>query len=99
MAAQTAQLARSEVGVAVLNYDDLTLLASGVTIANIGGAAPITFWIVEAGVALFRVVNPGTTANLPFTLPIAVSILGLKLTLATVSSYGIGVGVDTAQFG
>jgi len=99
MAAATKLLAKSEVGVAVLNYDDATLLASGVTIANIGATSAITFWIVVSGITSFRTVIPGQTAVLTFALPLVVTINGLGLVVAGVTAYGIGVGVDTAALG
>jgi hypothetical protein len=96
MAAATRLLARSGTCVAVLNYDDLTLLASGFTVANIGGSEPITFYMIVNGQTLSATVNIGQTHVTTFPLAIAITIGVSALTgaptflMAGVTEYGIG---------
>ena len=94
MAAATRLLAKSGACVAVLNYDDALLVATGITNANIGGTEPITFFITVLGVTFSRTVDIGQTAIITF--PSAGITIGTSpngqpnFVIAGVSSYGIG---------
>jgi hypothetical protein len=66
MAAATKLLAKSGVCVAVLNYDDVTLLATGVTIANISGVETIVFFLILNGTTSSRTIGIGQTAVISF---------------------------------
>ncbi len=95
MAAATKLLARSGACVAVLNYDDLTLLASGFTVANIGGSEPIIFYMIVSGQKLSATVDVGQTQFVSFSLSVAItsslSFNGVtSFLMAGVTEYGIG---------
>lgn len=95
MAAKTRTLAKSGACVAVLNYDDATLLATGVTVANVGGHEPVTFFVVLNGTPLSVTVAIGQTSVLTFTSAAAVT-LGTaangnpNIIVAGLTGYGIG---------
>lgn len=95
MAAQTRLLARSGLGVVVLNWDDATLLASGCTIANTSGTYPIVFYIVLDGTNISRTVGIGQSSVLNFPTSHAVTLGTASngastLTVTGLSEYGIG---------
>lgn len=95
MAAATKILARSRTCVVVLNYDDVTLLASGVTIANVGGTEPVTFFLVLNGQTLTATAAIGQTVNIPFPSAAACTAgtapNGLpNFVVSGLTSYGIG---------
>lgn len=98
MAAQTRLLARSGTCVAVLNWDDATLLASGFTVANIGGTEPITFYMVVSGQTITALVGIGQTSVKTFPSPVAITTGvnaqtgGATFKMAGVTEYGIGNG-------
>jgi len=95
VAAATTLLARSGLAVAVLNYDDLTLLASGFTVANISGSEPITFYMIVNDQTMLAAVGIGQTHFTSFTIAVAITsgiaFNGLtSFLMAGVSEYGIG---------
>ncbi len=98
MATQTTTLATSEACKAILTYDDLLLIASSVTLDNLGGDNSITFWITVSGVTQFKTVLPGSTAILTFTVPLAIISVGGSAIFSNLNSFGIGMGVDTGVF-
>jgi hypothetical protein len=97
MAAATKTLASSGLCVAVLNYDDLTLLASGVTVANISGTEAVQFSITVSGQTFSRTIGIGQSGVITFPVAIAVT-LGLagnglpNLLLSGLQSFSIGSG-------
>ena len=97
MAAQTRFLASSTGGTAVLNYDDVTLLATGVTVDNISGTENIKFFISISGTMFSATVPVGETSFIPISPSIAITLgitpLGDHLFLmAGYDSHGIGSG-------
>jgi hypothetical protein len=97
MAAATKLLAKSGVCVAMLNYDDVTLLATGVTIANIGGSQTIVFYVIIGGTTISRSVGIGQTSILNFPSSAAITVGTASngqpsFKVAGLSSYGIGSG-------
>lgn len=98
MAAATKFLASSSGGIAVLNYDDVTLLATGVTVANISGTEKIKFFISILGTISSATVSIGQTSFIPLSPSVAITI-GLTLldggpsfVIAGYDSHGIGSG-------
>jgi hypothetical protein len=96
VAAATKLLAKSGVCIAVLNYDDATLLATGITIANIGGAEAITFYVILDTQTFSRTISAGQTSIIAFPSSILCSI-GVSaisgvpnLAMAGITEYGIG---------
>ena len=97
MAAATKIFAESGGCIAFLNYDDLGLLATGVTVDNTNGTEVITFLIVINGQTLSTVVDVGKTSVITFPLTAAVTkplaVNGITgLAIAGYSSHGIGSG-------
>ena len=97
MTSTTRPLASSSGGVAVLNYDDLTLLATGVTIDNISGSETIRFFISILGIVRSATVLKGQTGFISLSPSVAVTTdiapLGASsLTLLGYDSHGIGGG-------
>ncbi len=95
MAAATKLLANSDGCVSILNYDDLTMLASGVTVDNTSGIERVAFFIIISGQTLSALVDVGQTSTIMFPLLMAVTtplaangITGLVI--AGYSSHGIG---------
>ncbi len=94
VAAATKFLAGSQGAMAVLNYDDVTLLATGVTVENISGVEQITFTI-STDQMVSRTVDIGQTAFISFPIARAVtlplSIRGLpSIVMVGYVSHGIG---------
>ena len=94
VAAATKFLAGSQGAVAVLNYDDVTLLATGVTIANISGVQQITF-VITTDQVFSRTVDVGQTAFISFPIALAITlpinIRGLpSIVIVGYVSHGIG---------
>lgn len=96
MAAATRLLAKSGVCAAVLNFDDVSLLATGFTVANIGGVESITFFMVVNSQTLTAVVGIGQTKVTPFPSSVQCSVGTNSETgaptfiMAGVTEYGIG---------
>jgi hypothetical protein len=96
VAAATKRLATSGTCIAVLNFDDVTLLATGVTIANIGNFESITFFADLDGSTISRNVDVGQSSFLSFPLAklctIGTSILNGEPTfnVSGLTRYGIG---------
>jgi hypothetical protein len=96
VAAATTRLATSGTCVAVLNYDDVTMLATGVTIANIGNFETITFFVVIDGSTISRDVGVGQSSVIIFPsaklCTIGVGLInGLPTFIVSgLSRYGIG---------
>jgi hypothetical protein len=99
MAAQTIVLAKSEVGVAVLSYDDATLLATGVTIANINGTTAVSFYITIASVNFIATAQPGMTTAIVFPVAVAIVLNPPDIVISGLNSYGIGVGAGIGATG
>ncbi|SRR6266481_1501324 len=95
MAATTRPLASSDGCIALLNYDDVTLLATGVTVANVSGIEMLIFSITINSQTSSATVDKGQTAFIPFSVPASlVSVLGVAdistLGIVGLNSYGIG---------
>jgi hypothetical protein len=97
MAATTRFLASSSGGVALLNYDDVTLLATGVTVANVGGTEAIMFFISILGTVHSATIAKGQTSFISLSPSVAITIGidelgGPSFVIAGLDSYGIGSG-------
>lgn len=94
MTAKTQLLAKSGACVAILNYDDAILLATGVTVANIGGHETVIFTIV-IDQTYTATVPVGQTVAITFTAPVALTLPLLSsgvtgLVLSGLISFSIG---------
>ena len=98
MAANTKFLASSSGGIAVLNYDDITLLATGVTVDNTNGTENIKFFISILGTVFSDTVPVGQTSFIPTSPSIAITVVAARLDggslflMAGYDSHGIGSG-------
>ncbi len=93
MAAATRLLASSDGCIASLNYDALTMFASGVTVDNTNGIERIAFSIGINEQLLSTVADIGQTSAITFPLLMAVtmSLNGItKLVIAGYDFHGIG---------
>ena len=92
MAAATQFLASSQGCIAVLNYDDIGLLATGVTVDNTNGTETVKFSIVINDQVLSATVDQVKISTITFPLASAVAVSLNRLTIAGYSSHGIGSG-------
>ena len=98
MVDNTRFLASSSGGIAVLNYDDITLLATGVTVDNANGTENIKFFISILGTVFSATVPVGQTSFIPTSPSIAITIGVARLNggspflMAGYDSHGIGSG-------
>jgi hypothetical protein len=77
MAAATHLLATAGLCTAKLNYDSVTLLATGVTINNAAGSVAVAFFIVTSGVRQSGTVQPGASQTLTFPTARSVTIVNI----------------------